>query len=667
MALAHRHGPRPWRADGLPVVALVGRPNVGKSTILGRATGHFVETMNAPGSTVSAERRRVRPGGRGGDAWLVDLPGTPSLHAEHAGEPFWQSLLAEQPDAVLVVVDAGDLARHLPLVLAVRDLGLPMVVAANLADEARAHRVALDAGRLSQLLVAPVVETVARDPAHDGVARALERVIALAHRRLAVRAGDATPSATRPALTYGTVERDVSAAAARLDAARSLGAASADATLAALAQEGWISRRGAATLAIGTDPASPAAGRLARARVNLAARWAALAAPEAGSARRAPLADRLARLATAPVPGVPAFVAVTLASLLTMILVGGALATLLTDAWTATASPLIQQAIHAIVPSVAVAEGLLWGLDGGLIAILAVGIPYVLTFYVVLAALEDSGYLTTAAVLTDRLFNAVGLPGRAAVPLLAATGCNVPAVYGTRILRTRRERVLAAFLVALTPCSATSAVVIAAIAPAAGVGAALGAFALVATVTIGAGVGANRLIPGHQPPQVVELAPLRLPIPRAVAAKAWARFRAFVVTAAPLMVGGSIVLGWLWHLGLVEPTAALLTPVGDLLGLPAFAVVALGFGFLRKELALQLLVALAVVQLGAGASELGTVLTPAQLAVFAIVTAFSIPCVATVAAMAGELGARTTAAISAATVTIAIGVGAVVARVLGIA
>ena len=95
---------------------------------------------------------------------------------------------------------------------------------------------------------------------------------------------------------------------------------------------------------------------------------------------------------------------------------------------------------------------------------LAVGIPYVLTFYLMLAALEDSGYLTSAAVLMDRVFGALGLPGRAAIPLLAAAGCNVPAIYGTRVLRTRRERVLASFLVTLTPCSARSAVVIAALA-----------------------------------------------------------------------------------------------------------------------------------------------------------------------------------------------------------
>ena len=144
---------------------------------------------------------------------------------------------------------------------------------------------------------------------------------------------------------------------------------------------------------------------------------------------------------------------------------------------------------------------------------LAVGIPYVLTFYLLLAALEDSGYLTSAAVLMDRVFGALGLPGRAAIPLLAAAGCNVPAIYGTRVLRTRRERLLASWLVTLTPCSARSAVVIAALAPFAGVPVALAAFGVVGVVAIAAGLGANAMIPGRQPSLVLELAPLRRPDP----------------------------------------------------------------------------------------------------------------------------------------------------------
>ncbi len=138
--------------------------------------------------------------------------------------------------------------------------------------------------------------------------------------------------------------------------------------------------------------------------------------------------------------------------------------------WSAAVSPVLTGAVHAVVPVPPLAAALLWALDSGLLSMLSVGIPFVLSFYLILAVLEDSGYLTAAAVLADRLFNTFGLPGRAAIPILAATGCNVPAVYGTRVLDSRRERLLATFLVVLTPCSARTAVVIAAIAPFAGPG-----------------------------------------------------------------------------------------------------------------------------------------------------------------------------------------------------
>ena len=170
-----------------------------------------------------------------------------------------------------------------------------------------------------------------------------------------------------------------------------------------------------------------------------------------------PVADRLAQRLTAPWPGLPLFLGATIGAFLFVTIVGGWLAGLLSAAWGAIVSPALAVSIPVLVPVPVVARSLIWSLDGGLLGMLSVGIPYVLTFYLLLAALEDSGYLTSAAVLMDRVFNVLGLPGRAAIPLLSAAGCNVPAIYGTRVLATRRERLLGAWLVTLTPCSARSA------------------------------------------------------------------------------------------------------------------------------------------------------------------------------------------------------------------
>lgn len=642
--------------DARPVVAMVGRPNVGKSTFLARASRRFVETANAPGTTVGIERRLVTVGGR--EAWLVDLPGTRSLDDEPTGDdPFWTLLLRAAPDAILVVADAGNLARHLPLAIACRDLGLPIVLAANLTDEAARRGITVDAGRLGQLLNAPAHATCGRTG--EGVDAALGDAVRLAAVRRAVKAGGASPRATIPAPIYPyDVEQRLAVAGAALTVQpRSLGAAALDDPLALAVLEGRVSPRGGASLRM--------ASALEPVRWSVAARWT----NQAERRTEVPelLADRMARLATTPFPGIPVFIGISLAAFMAVILVGGYLAALLSSAWGATVSPFLTATVPVLIPVPVLANSALWALDGGMLGMLSVGIPYILTFYLLLAILEDSGYLTSAAVLMDRVFGVLGLPGRAAIPLLAAAGCNVPAIYGTRVLRTRRERVLAAFLVTLTPCSARSAVVIAALAPFAGIPAAIAAFAVVGGATMAAGLGANKMIPGRQPSLVLELSPLRAPVLAHVVRKAWFRFRGFAVSATPIMLLGSLVLGVVYEAGAWQTVAAAIGPSFEaLLGLPAIAGVAIVFAFLRKELALQLLLVFAAVQVG-HAAALGELMSPQQLFVYAVVSSISIPCLATLATLRGELGTRAAVGISAGSLALALGVGMILARLLGTA
>jgi ferrous iron transport protein B len=134
------------------------------------------------------------------------------------------------------------------------------------------------------------------------------------------------------------------------------------------------------------------------------------------------------------------------------------------------------------------------------------------------------------------------------------------------------------------------------------------------------------------------------------------------------MIAGSIALGVIYETGLIWPIKFAIGPVVEgWLGLPAVAGLALGFAFLRKELALQLLVALAVVEFGAAAANLDAFMNPAQLFVYAIVASVSVPCVATLATLAGEFGWRAALAMSGATLAVAIGGGGVLARLLGLA
>jgi ferrous iron transport protein B len=334
---------------------------------------------------------------------------------------------------------------------------------------------------------------------------------------------------------------------------------------------------------------------------------------------------------------------------------------------TSYASPAIQYPVHALLGEGLLSKTLLWGFDAGILAALAVGIPYVLTFYLLLAVLEDTGYLNAVAFLTDQVMHKMGLHGRAVIPLVAAAGCNVPAILGARVLGSMRERVIVSTLVVLTPCSARTAVILGAVAATVGWQYALGVYGATLVVGVLTGVGLHRFLPGQGTGLVMEMFPFRAPNPLATLRKTWGRFQDFVFVATPIVLVGSIILGGLHETGLLWALAAPLRPVMEgWLGLPAVAGLTLVVAVLRKELALQLLVTLAMIQYGPQASNLLTFMRPEQVVVYALVNTLYVPCIATVAVLARELGWRRALLISGFTVVIALAVGRLARLVLAL-
>ncbi|MBI2216928.1 MAG: ferrous iron transporter B [Candidatus Rokubacteria bacterium] len=242
------------------------------------------------------------------------------------------------------------------------------------------------------------------------------------------------------------------------------------------------------------------------------------------------------------------------------------------------------------------------------------------TFYLFLSVLEDSGYLNAVAFLTDPFMHRLGLHGRAVIPLVAGAGCNVPAIMGTRVLTTMRERILASTLVTLVPCSARTAVIAGAVSRYVGPGAAVAIYALAGVIGMGAGIALNRLVPGRSTGLVMEMFPFRTPSMRTMLRRTWHRFHGFVVVALPVVLAGSFALGVLYETRLVWLFTAPLAPVVEgWLGLPPVAGLTLLFAVLRKELALQLLVTLAITQYGASAAELTRFMDASQLFTYALV------------------------------------------------
>jgi ferrous iron transport protein B len=303
--------------------------------------------------------------------------------------------------------------------------------------------------------------------------------------------------------------------------------------------------------------------------------------------------------------------------------------------------------------------------DAGVNAALSVGLPYVLVFYGMLSVLEDTGYLNAVAFLTDPFMHRLGLHGRAVLPLIAGAGCNVPAIMGARVLATTRERVLVSTLVCLTPCSARTAVIAGAVARYVGWPAALLVYGLSAALAFGAGLGLNRVLRGRSTGLVMEVFPFRAPSLRVTLARTWYRFRDFVRVATPVVLAGSLALGVIYETGLlwlfVRPLAPL---VEGWLGLPAVAGLTLIFAVLRKELALQLLVTLAVARHGPAAGDLLAFMDRGQIVTYALVNTLYVPCIATIAVLARELGWRRALSISAFTVALALLAGGVARRLL---
>ena len=291
----------------------------------------------------------------------------------------------------------------------------------------------------------------------------------------------------------------------------------------------------------------------------------------------------------------------------------------------------------------AAAKGAVLGTAGAV----AIVLPYLLPFLVGLAILEDIGYLSRVGYLMDAAMHRLGLHGTATLPILVGYGCSVPAVMATRILTTRRDRFIAAFLAVLVPCSARMTVIFALVGFYLGANYALGIYVLNVIVVALSGTLLAHLWPEISPGMLMEVPAYRLPAPRVVALKTWWRLREFVLVAFPLLVVGSVVLSLVDFYGWQHGINAALSPLTALLGLPRSVGLTLIFGVLRKELSLLMLMQ------ALGTTHVLGVMTAAQILIFTLFVTFYLPCMATLASMMRELGWRLTLAASGALLVLA--------------
>ncbi len=470
--------------------------------------------------------------------------------------------MAKQGDVIINVVDATNLERNLNLTLQLLKGEKPVVVALNLWDETRHIGISIDVGKLEELLGVPVVPTCAITG--EGIAELVAEL----------------PNARARTLRYEEERR-------------------------------W-------------DKVGEIVGQV-----------------QTITHRHHTFLERLEDLSIKPATGLPLAVVTLLVVFQIIRFIGEGLIGLLFDPlfdhlW----APLMMRVsgfmgsgfLHDILIGRLVEGQIdfvqsLGLLTTGLYVPIAMVLPYIFSFYLVLSFLEDSGYLPRLAVLIDNVMHKFGLHGLAIIPMLLGLGCNVPGAMATRVLETRRERFIAATLMAIAvPCMAQMAMIFGLVGRygARGLGLVFGTL-LVVWVVLGILLG--RFSKGESPEIFVEIPPYRMPYWNTLLKKLGMRVRGFLREAVPYVLLGVFVVNILYSLGIIQFLGRLASPViTGVLGLPRDAVGALIIGFLRKDVAVGMLLPLNL--------NLG------QLVTASVVLTMYFPCVATFAVLLKELGAK---------------------------
>jgi ferrous iron transport protein B len=501
-------------------VVIIGNPNTGKTTLFNALTGQSARVGNYPGITV--ERRvasLVLQTESGAELALnvTDLPGAYSLSACSPEEKIaFDALLGlgdvAAPRLAVVVVDAGQLSRNLYLALQILELEVPVVIALNMIDEVRDFPP--DAARLTELLGVPCVATSAR------------RGTGLEALRTAIAAAVTQPPRRRPEINYPeAILADAQTVAKALPLAWQTGIAPRQ-TLALWA----LSSVGDDELADIPTPLRDAC-RLARTRSNkrdldleiVGPRYAFIdrllpvVTRRSDNPPKRPMTFRIDRVLLHPVAGFLVFASV-------MLLLFHAL-----FSWTEPLIGLVESAIAWTQSNLTAWLPTGWGRDlvvegivGG-VGNVVVFLPQIVLLFAFIGILEDSGYMSRVAFLIDRVMRALGLHGRAFVPILSGFACAVPAILATRTLERQRDRILTMLVIPLTTCSARLPVytlIISALFPARMLfgwlplqGALMVAayvlamvLALTATLVLG-----KTVVKGRQVPLILELPPYRVP------------------------------------------------------------------------------------------------------------------------------------------------------------
>jgi ferrous iron transport protein B len=550
-------------------IALAGNPNAGKSTIFNYFTGLRQHTGNWPGKTVA--KRSGRKTYKGTELEFVDLPGSYSLAAFSPDEIVAREfLLSEHPDAIICVVDATNLERNLYLVVQLLELGTSVVVALNMVDQAEAMGIQINTHRLSELLGGiPVVPTTASRGI--GIDRLLGVAIDYISSQGNSTEGECSCQCDKSngfRVDYG---QQIESAIMRI---------SDNVETAPPALNGYCSRWLAIKLLEnetdlvekikampeGSSVIGQAQSEIQQLEtiyqddvdiVTADLRYTTVSDINSDVTRqlhpgRRAISQKIDDILTHRLLGLPLFLLIMFLVFRLVIdvsapfldwvdsVISGPVTTGLTLLLTAFGAAEWLQSL--------IIDGIVAGV-GGILTF----IPGLIVLFFFLAILEDTGYMARAAFVMDRFMQYIGLHGKSVIPLMLGFGCAVPAVYATRTIANRRDRLLTALLIPFMSCSARLPVYVVFAMAFFGERASTviwAMYVLGVIVAIGLGFLLSRTIlkPDTHSAFVLELPPYRLPTFRSLSIHTWENTREFVQKAGTVILAISVILWFLLNL-----------------------------------------------------------------------------------------------------------------------
>ena len=643
-------------------LALVGNPNCGKTTLFNALTGSNQYVGNWPGVTVEKKEGRAEVDGK--PVTVVDLPGIYSLSPYSMEEIVARDfIVGEHPDAIIDILDATNIERNLYLTAQLLELERPMVIALNFMDEVEKHGDRIDVEALSRALGVPVIPITAR------TGKNVKQLLEAAHRQMHVGV-TVEPDDLYDDFTHqihhkvGELIHDKAYAAGipahwasiKLIEGDSLVEKSLGLTAAERDKLEAVCREYEAAYDLGDRETL-----IADARYQFIQKVVSQCVTRGRPLGEPTLSDKIDAVVTHKILAVPVFLLMMLA----MFALTFGPGQMLSDGVDVLISGYFAEWVRGVLAAAGTApwveallvDGVITGV-GGVLTFL----PQIAILFLFLSFLEDSGYMSRAAFIMDRLLRRFGLSGKAFIPMLMGFGCTVPAVMGARTMENEKDRRMTIMLVPFMSCSARLPVyglLTAAFFPRYGGLVVFSLYLLGLLFAIGSGIILKKFVFRGEPAAfVLELPPYRLPTLKNIALHVWEKVKGFLVKAGTLILAMSVLLWFLQTFGfeagafgmvsseeysILGAVGSFLAPLFAPLGFGTWqAAVALLSGLIAKEMvvsSMSMFYGFSVTAGGAAiAAALGsTFQSPLAAYSFLVFVLLYVPCVAAVSTIRKEM------------------------------